>query len=95
VHVRHGARPRVEEQPRGFSRLAIRGRRVRGTRKPPKDSVEQQVDLTIDRPGFIASASDPVPVAVGLKEGSVMTAPVWGRTWPARSSGTEIPMSGR
>src|SRR5688500_899494 len=62
----------------GFSRLAIDGRRVRGTRKLPKDSVEQQVDLTIDRPGFIASASDLVPLAVGLKEGSVMTAPVWG-----------------
>lgn len=62
----------------GFSRLAIDGRRVRGTRKLPKDSVEQQVDVTIDRPGFIASASDLVPLAVGLKEGSVMTAPVWG-----------------
>jgi hypothetical protein len=34
--------------------------------------------VTLDRPGFIASASDLVPLAVGLQEGKVMTAPVWG-----------------
>jgi uncharacterized protein (DUF305 family) len=38
----------------------------------------RQVDLTLDRPGFVASASDLVPLAAGLKEGRVMTAPVWG-----------------
>ena len=36
------------------------------------------MDLTLDRPGFIASASDLVPLAAGLEEGVVMTAPVWG-----------------
>ncbi len=61
-----------------FSRLKLDGRRVRGTRKLPNDSTVQQVDLTLDRPGFIASASDLVPLAVGLQEGKVMTAPVWG-----------------
>jgi hypothetical protein len=62
----------------GFSRLKLEGRRVHGTRKLPNDSTVQQVDLTLDRPGFIASASDLVPLAVGLQEGKVMTAPVWG-----------------
>jgi hypothetical protein len=61
-----------------FSRLKLEGRRVHGTRKLPNDSTVQQVDLTLDRPGFIASASDLVPLAVGLQEGKVMTAPVWG-----------------
>jgi hypothetical protein len=62
----------------GFSRLTLEGRRVRGTRKLANDSTVQQVDLTLDRPGFIASASDLVPLAVGLEQGKVMTAPVWG-----------------
>jgi hypothetical protein len=61
-----------------FSRLTLDGRRVRGTRKLPNDSTIQQVDLTLDRPGFIASASDLVPLAAGLQEGKAMTAPVWG-----------------
>lgn len=61
----------------GFSSLRIEGIRVHGTRKAPTDSVAQQVDYAIDRPGFIASASDLVPLAVGLKPGTVMTAPVW------------------
>jgi hypothetical protein len=61
-----------------FARLKLEGRRVRGTKKLPNDSTAQQVDITLDRPGFIASASDLVPLAAGLKEGKVMTAPVWG-----------------
>jgi hypothetical protein len=62
----------------GFSRLTLEGRRVRGTRKLASDTTIQQVDLTLDRPGFIASASDLVPLAAGLEAGKVMTAPVWG-----------------
>jgi hypothetical protein len=58
--------------------LVIDGRTVRGTRKLPSDSVAQPVNMTIDRPGFIASASDLVPLAAGLKTGAVMTAPMWG-----------------
>ncbi len=61
----------------GASRLTFDGRRVRGTRRVPGDTVTQAVDLELDRAGFIASASDLVPLAVGLKEGTVMTAPVW------------------
>jgi hypothetical protein len=61
-----------------FTELAIDGRRVRGTRRVARDSAVQQVDLTLDQPAFIASASDLVPLAVGLCPGRVMTAPVWG-----------------
>jgi hypothetical protein len=59
------------------SQLTIDGRRVRGTRRSPGDTTIHQVDVTLDRPGFFAGASDLVPPAVGLKAGSVMTAPVW------------------
>ena len=62
----------------GDTRLTIDGRRVRGTRRGPGDSTTQTVDLTLDRPGFIASASDLIPLAAGLKAGKVMIAPVWG-----------------
>ncbi|HEX9894517.1 MAG TPA: hypothetical protein VGA78_11370 [Gemmatimonadales bacterium] len=61
-----------------FMRLTIEGTRVRGTRRTPPDTAVQLVDLVLQRPGFIASASDLVPLAAGLKEGAVMTAPVWG-----------------
>jgi hypothetical protein len=60
-----------------FTRLTIDGSRVRGTRRTPAESVPQPVDLTLDRAPFIASASDLVPLAVGLCPGRVMTAPMW------------------
>lgn len=61
------------------SQLTVDGRRVRGTRRAPGDTTVHQVDETLDRPGFFAGASDLVPLAVagGLKQGSVITAPVW------------------
>jgi hypothetical protein len=59
-------------------RLAIDGNRMYGTKKLPNDTVVQQVDQIIPRMGFIASASDLVPLAVGLKKGAVIIAPVWG-----------------
>jgi hypothetical protein len=62
--------------------LTIDGGRVKGTRKMPGDSAVQPVDLTVERMGFIASASDLVPLAAGLKEGAVMIAPVWGPEMP-------------
>jgi CubicO group peptidase (beta-lactamase class C family) len=61
-----------------FSRFAINGRDVTGTRRTPTDTAVQQVRMTLDRPGFVASASDLVPAAVGLRAGLVMIAPVWG-----------------
>ena len=62
----------------GFNRFRLEGRRVRGTKRTPGDTTVRAVDFELDRPGFIASASDLVPLAVGLKDGAVMTAPVWG-----------------
>lgn len=63
--------------------FAIDGPRIRGTRRLAGDSAVQQVNLTLDQAAFIASASDLVPLAVGLCPGLVMTAPVWG---PAMSN---------
>jgi hypothetical protein len=62
--------------------LAMDGKRMRGTRKLPNDSVPQQVDQAVPRMGFIASASDLVPLAVGMKAGKVIIAPVWGPNMP-------------
>jgi hypothetical protein len=59
-------------------RLAIDGNRLRGTRKLASDAAERTVDQVIPRMGFIASASDLVPLAVGLRPGAVIVAPVWG-----------------
>lgn len=60
-----------------WSRLTLDGVRVRGSRRLPNDTTVHQVDVTLDRPGFVASASDLVPLAAGLSAGKVMTAPVW------------------
>ena len=69
----------VSESSNGaFIKLTINGKQVRGSRRMPNDTTVRPVDMTIDRPGFIAGASDLVPAAVGLKAGLVMTAPVWG-----------------
>lgn len=59
------------------TRVTITGRHVRGTRRAPGDTTVHQVDVTLDRPGFFAGASDLVPLAVGLEEETVITAPVW------------------
>lgn len=62
-----------------YMRLRIDGTRVHGVKRAPgADAAEEIVDITLDRLGFIASASDLVPMAVGLRNGVVMTAPVWG-----------------
>ena len=60
------------------SRLRIDGRRVHGTRRVNASAPIEQIDYTIDRPGFVASASDLVPAAVGFKEGRVISVPIWG-----------------
>ena len=62
-----------------YMRLTFDGKRVRGVKRGPGgDAIEEQVDQTLDRLGFMASASDLVPMAVGLRAGSVIIAPVWG-----------------
>jgi hypothetical protein len=60
-----------------YTRVTIDGLRVRGTRRAAGDTTVHQIDITLDRAGFFAGASDLVPAAVGFKEGGVMTAPVW------------------
>lgn len=58
--------------------LAIDGRRMRGTRKLPNAAEVQQVDQEIPPAGFLASASDLVPLAAGFREGAIYLAPIWG-----------------
>ena len=60
-----------------MSSLRIDGRRVTGSRRANATAATEPLDYTIDRPGFIASASDLVPAAVKLDSGVVMLAPVW------------------
>lgn len=66
-----------------YTRLTINGREVQGVRKTSPDSAERAVFLQLDRPGFIASASDLVPLALTLDSGMVMTAPLWGPSMAA------------
>jgi hypothetical protein len=57
--------------------LRIDGQRVTGTRITAASPAPQPVEMTIERPGFMAGASDLVPLAVGLSRGAVMVAPLW------------------
>lgn len=60
-----------------YMRLRMDGMRVHGVKRAAGDAAEETVDMTLERLGFIASASDLVPMAVGLREGQVMAAPLW------------------
>jgi len=61
-----------------FSSLRIDGTRVYGSRRTTPTGAVEQIDYRIDRPGFVASASDLVPAAVGFKPGLVISVPIWG-----------------
>lgn len=61
-----------------FASLAIDGTKVTGWQRTGPDQPQTAVNLTLSRGGFIASASDLVPLAVGLTPGSVIVAPLWG-----------------
>jgi hypothetical protein len=61
-----------------MSSLRIDGRRVHGTRRMHANAPVEQIDYTIDRLGYPASASDLVPAAVGFKEGRIISVPIWG-----------------
>jgi hypothetical protein len=65
------------------SALRIDGRKVSGTRRTTRDGPLEAVSYEIDRPGYVASASDLVPAAVGFKPGLVIIAPIWGPPMPA------------
>lgn len=61
-----------------YTQLAIDGTRVRGIKRANARAAVDTVDVTLDRAGFMAAASDLVPVAAGLTPGQVLVAPVWG-----------------
>jgi hypothetical protein len=61
----------------GEIRLTFEGNRVRGTRRVSATAPVEPIDITLPQAAFMANASDLVPLAVGLKEGLVMTAPMW------------------
>ena len=66
--------------------LAIDGNRVHGTRKLPNAPDVEQVDVQVPRMGFIASASDLVPLAMKFEAGQVVVAPVWSPQMPTAES---------
>ena len=49
----------------------------------------------IERPGYVASASDLVPLAVGLRQGAVILAPIWGPAMQSRSEMRVFTVIGR
>lgn len=59
-------------------RFTLDGVRVRGTRRPNASAASEAVAYELDRMGWVASASDLVPLAAGLTPGKVMVAPMWG-----------------
>jgi hypothetical protein len=59
------------------TRLVIDGPRIRGTKRASATAPIEQVDITLPRAAFMQNASDLVPLAVGLREGLIMTAPMW------------------
>lgn len=67
------------------SSFRIDGKRMVGTRKPAANAAEQPVDMPLERLGFVASASDLVPAAVGFEAGKVVVAPVWGPNQPTEN----------
>lgn len=71
----------------GYQKLTIDGKRVRGTRRTAADTMTViPVDVAFERIGFFSGATDLVPIAAGLKKGSVMVAPAWS---PANPTVTE------
>jgi hypothetical protein len=60
-----------------FAQVRIDGNRVTGQRRSAADTTMRPIDVTLDRPGYFAGASDLVPAAVGFKAGTVVIAPVW------------------
>lgn len=78
-----------------MSSLRIDGRQVTGTIRQGATAEAQEVRYEIDRPGYVASASDLVPLAVGLKQGSVIVAPIWGPSMQGRSELRAFTVRGR
>jgi hypothetical protein len=60
-----------------FTRVSVDGNRVVGARRTAADTTLIPIDLTIERPGYFSGASDLVPIAAGLRTGSVIVSPMW------------------
>lgn len=60
-----------------FTQLKIDGKKVTGIRRPGPTAPVQDVNVELDAAGFMMGASDLVPVAAGLKTGTVIVAPLW------------------
>ena len=60
------------------STLRIDGRKVSGSRRTTATGQDEQIGYEIEQLGFVASASDLVPAAIGFKKGLVAVVPVWG-----------------
>lgn len=72
----------------GFeARLAVDGRSVRGTTRPPDAPAAQPVEFELPEAGFASGAADLIPYAVGLREGLTLTLPLWSP--PGRKFETE------
>jgi hypothetical protein len=69
-------------------RLRLDGTRVRGVHRVAGDPETREIDLALDRPAYFAGASDLVPMAMTLREGDVVTAPVW--SWGMPSTETRV-----
>ena len=65
------------------SSFRIDGRNVTGWRRADATAPRRDTAWTVEQPGFVLSASDLVPLAVGFKPGKVMSAPLWGPNMPA------------
>lgn len=65
------------------SAFRIDGNTVTGWRRASATAPVRDTSWTVENPGFVASASDLVPLAVGFSPGKVMVAPLWGPNMPA------------
>jgi len=64
------------------SAFRIEGNRVTGWRRANATAPQRDTSWVVAQLGFVASASDLVPLAVGFSPGKVMTAPLWGPNMP-------------
>jgi hypothetical protein len=60
---------------------AVTGWRT-GWRQANPKAMREDVRFSVARPGYVASASDLVPLAAGLTAGKILLAPVWGPNMP-------------
>jgi hypothetical protein len=60
-----------------YVQLKIDGKRVTGIRRMGGTAPVQEVNVELDAAGFMMGASDLVPVAAGLRTGTVIVAPLW------------------